>query len=88
MQISKSPSFIRAYRKRILKNSTLVKAFEEKIIIFEKEPFHSSLKTHKLTGHLDGYWSFSVSYDCRVIFSFASEEKVILVDIGKHDEVY
>lgn len=52
-----------------------------------------SIKSHKLTGTLEGYWSCSVSYDCRIIFTFSqdmeSEETlIVLVDIGSHDEVY
>ncbi|WP_107666857.1 type II toxin-antitoxin system YafQ family toxin [Cyanothece sp. BG0011] len=61
--------------------------------ILEKDPFTASIKSHKLTGTLEGYWSCSVSYDCRIIFTFSqdmeSEETlIVLVDIGSHDEVY
>jgi mRNA interferase YafQ len=35
----------------------------------------------------------SVSYDCRIIFGFeqdseTGEERILLIDIGSHDEVY
>lgn len=61
--------------------------------MLENDPFTPSLKSHKLTGDLDGYWSCSVNYDCRIIFTFYQDEKpeetlIILVDIGSHDEVY
>jgi len=29
-----------------------------------------------------------VAYDCRVVFQFLDERNVLLIDIGKHDEVY
>lgn len=51
-------------------------------------PYDSSLKTHKLSGRLQGFWSFSVDYDERVLFYFTEDEKAIFVDIGSHDEVY
>ncbi len=54
-----------------------------KVILIE-----SSLKTHKLSGRLQELWSFSVEYDLRIVFYFAEENKVVLVDIGTHDEVY
>jgi mRNA-degrading endonuclease YafQ of YafQ-DinJ toxin-antitoxin module len=56
--------------------------------LFLKEPFNPHLRTHKLTGRLEGLWAFSVTYDCRVIFKFLDEDEILLVDIGGHDEVY
>lgn len=53
-----------------------------------KDPFDRSLRTHKLSGKLKDLWSFSLEYDLRVIFYFAEKDKVVFVDIGKHDEVY
>jgi mRNA interferase YafQ len=46
-----------------------------------------------LTGQLDGWWSCSVVFDCRIIFGFdcdpeTGEEIILLIDIGSHDEVY
>ncbi|MEH1768439.1 type II toxin-antitoxin system RelE/ParE family toxin [Nostoc sp.] len=57
------------------------------------DPFTPSLKSHKLTGNLAGLWSCSVAYDCRIIFIFSEDEKllemvILLIDIGSHDEVY
>lgn len=34
------------------------------------------------------FWSFSIAYDCRVIFQFIQESKAFLIDIGTHDDVY
>ncbi len=56
--------------------------------LFSKDPFHKSLRTHKLTGKLDGLWAFSIDYDTRIIFSFVSDTEVMLIDFGGHDEVY
>jgi mRNA interferase YafQ len=61
--------------------------------LLSKDPFVSSLKSHKLAGKLDGLWSCSVAYDCRIIFAFrkditTEEDLIVLVDIGSHDEVY
>ena len=51
-------------------------------------PFSPQLRTHKLSGKLGGQWAFSVDDDCRVVFEFIGEDKVLLIDIGSHDEVY
>ncbi|WP_243146596.1 hypothetical protein [Scytonema sp. UIC 10036] len=57
------------------------------------DPFTPSLKSHKLTGDLEGLWSCSVAYDCRIIFNSSEDENllemvILLIDIGSYDEVY
>ena len=45
---------------------------------------------HKLSGAMTGLWSFklgSSSDDCVVIYKPTSD-KIILYDIGSHDQVY
>lgn len=81
-------SFKKAYKKRISPSKKLQEKFKEAITIFSKNPFDTRLKTHKLSGILKENWAFSVEYDCRVVFKFLSENKVLLVDIGSHEEVY
>ena len=81
-------SFKKAYRKTIKNNPHLKERFQKVIKTFEKDPFHPSLKTHKLSGKLKGLWAFVVEYNCRVVFQFLEEGDVLLIDIGKHDEVY
>ena len=56
--------------------------------LFSKNPFNPRLRTHKLTGKLEGLWAFSVDYDYRIIFKFINEDEILLIDIGAHDEVY
>lgn len=64
------------------KNETI-----EKIDKFLEDPFLSSLKTHKLSGKLKDYWSFSASYHLRIMFKFAKNNVVEFIDIGSH-EIY
>ena len=58
----------------------------ERIKIFEKDPFDSRLKTHRLKGKLHGYFSFSLNYSYRVIFRTSDEYKnhFEIIDIGTH----
>ncbi len=81
-------NFKRDYKKRISSNKKLQDKFKEAIITFSNNPFDTKLKTHKLSGILKGNWAFSVEYDCRVVFKFLTENKVLLIDIGSHEEVY
>jgi addiction module RelE/StbE family toxin len=88
MEVSFSSSFKRAYKKRIKGNPDLESRFWQKLEQFTIEPFAPTLKTHKLSGKLRDFWSFSIDYDARVLFYFTEDEKAVFVDIGSHDEVY
>jgi len=76
-----------SFKKSLEKYSSKKKKIIKKIIRFQENPFDSSLKTHKLTGKLTLYWSFSIDYHLKVIFEFIDEETVGLIDIGTH-EIY
>ena len=81
MRIFFEPKFKKQFIK--LPKSVQKKALE-KITLFEVNPFLSSLKTHKLKGHLEGRWSFSVDHDHRIIFKFDQNNKVKFYLIGNH----
>ena len=81
--LKKSPKEIHSYRDRIT----------EVLMLLAEDPFTPSLKSHKLTGNLDGLWSCSVAYDCRIVFEFSEEDDVLeifilLVNVGTHEQVY
>lgn len=80
--------FKKSYQKRIRHNEDLKKKFWRNMRLFSKDPFRKSLRTHKLTGKLDGLWAFSIDYDTRVIFRFINDSDALLIDFGGHDEVY
>jgi addiction module RelE/StbE family toxin len=82
MEIRYRNRFLKEYKKLspIIKNVA-----EKKEIIFRKNPFDSRLKTHKLSGLLDGFLAFSVSQKYRVIFSFVDKNIVEFYSVGNHD---
>ena len=93
MKLVAYKSFKKAFRKLIKKNPQLQNKILTILSLLESDPFTPSLKSHKLTGNLEGYWSCSVNYDCRIIFAFSQDEEseeelIVLVDLGSHDEVY
>ncbi|WP_353740582.1 type II toxin-antitoxin system RelE/ParE family toxin [Desulfoferrobacter suflitae] len=88
MEVAFSASFKRAFSKRIKGQLPLEKLFWERVETFVEDPFDKRLRTHKLSGKLKDLWSFSITYDSRVIFYFADQTRAIFVDIGSHDEVY
>lgn len=73
------------FEKRIKKYKHLKGKIEKKIANFRENPFNRSLKTHRLSGELKNYYSFSIEKNIRIMFSFESKNKVTFVDIGTHD---
>lgn len=88
MTIDYSSGFKKAYKKRILNNAILNKQFARQLKKFSENLFDPGLRTHNLLGKMNDCWSFSVSYDCRIIFQFIEAERILLLDIGTHDDVY
>lgn len=84
MKIYYSSKFAKEYKRlpKKVKNSA-----EEKEKIFRLNPFNTRLKTHRLSGKLKEYYSFSVDYHCRIIFEFVGKDIVWFHSVGTH-EIY
>lgn len=65
----------------------VIEVLTQKQSLFIINPFNTALKTHKLTGKLSQYYSFSITNSYRIIFEFISKNKVVFVNIGTH-EIY
>lgn len=93
MILTTDSKFKKNFRRLIKKNPQLKSKILAVLELLSNDPFTPSLKSHKLTGQLEGLWSCSVTYDCRIIFAFrkdsiTAEDLIVLIDIGSHDEVY
>ncbi|PIZ73629.1 type II toxin-antitoxin system mRNA interferase toxin, RelE/StbE family [Candidatus Peregrinibacteria bacterium CG_4_10_14_0_2_um_filter_43_11] len=84
MEIIYTSRFNRVYKKLRIKIKLLA---ERQELIFRKNPFDHRLRTHKLTGSLEGFWSFSIDYEYRIIFTFGKNDEVFFHLIGNH-QVY
>ena len=84
MRIYYSSRFAKEYKKLPLKIKLLAEKREK---VFRKDPHSVSLKTHKLTGNLKKYWSFSIDYHYRIIFEFKEKNIVWFHSVGTH-EIY
>ncbi|MFH0755220.1 MAG: type II toxin-antitoxin system mRNA interferase toxin, RelE/StbE family [bacterium] len=69
--------------KKISKDLKLKTESREKI--FRKNPSDKILKTHKLSGELEGFCAFSVDFKNRVVFEFVNNETAFFHSIGSHD---
>lgn len=55
-----------------------------KVAIFCANSKNPSLKTHKLGGVLEGFLSFSVDYQTRIVFEYGKLGVVHFLKIGNH----
>ncbi|MEK7514111.1 MAG: type II toxin-antitoxin system mRNA interferase toxin, RelE/StbE family [Patescibacteria group bacterium] len=81
MKLYYSGKFAKEYKKLPGK---IKRQAEKKEKIFRENPFDPRLKTHKLTGKLQEFWSFSVDYQHRIIFEFKSEKIIWFHSVGTH----
>ncbi|MEI8138618.1 MAG: plasmid stabilization protein [bacterium] len=82
-------SYTRRAAKFIRKHPALLKQYEKTLELMELDPFHPSLRLHKLKGPLEDLHSVSINISYRITIEFLVEGKTIIpVNIGTHDEVY
>jgi len=53
-------------------------------MLFKENPFHLSLRLHKLKGKLEGLWSISIDMKHRIIFKSLEDGVILFVSIGMH----
>ncbi len=85
--LSLASIYRRAYKSFVKKHPELVLEISTRLELLQIDPHNSKLKTHYLTGRLKGLLSFSISYDYRIVFKL-DDDKIYLLNIGSHDEVY
>ena len=85
--------FTAHYEKRALRflkrHPELERQYLKVLQLLEANPFHPSLRLHRLSGRLDGLHSVSINLSYRITLEFLIENQEIFpVDVGDHDTVY
>lgn len=91
MKLIESQRFIKNANRLTRHNKYLDNKLERTLEKLKANPFDESLRTHKLKGNLYGLYSSKVTDDIRIIFDFVQEGTelcILLLSIGKHEEVY
>lgn len=85
------------YTKRYLKRaSKFLKArpeihaqYKKTLTLLELNPHHPSLRLHALGGRKDSAYSISINMSYRIVLDIVFvDDKILLLDIGTHDQVY
>ncbi len=85
--------FTKSYEKRAKQffklHPELIQRYQKVLYIMKSNPYHPSLRLHKLKGNLKKLYSLSIDLKHKIILDIVIEDKmIILVDIGAHDDVY
>ncbi len=82
-------SYIGRAGKFIKKYPELIGQYEKTIRLLELNPFHPSLRLHRLSGKLSELFAVSVNISFRITLELLiTKKEIILVNIGIHDDVY
>ncbi|MDD5773822.1 MAG: plasmid stabilization protein [bacterium] len=82
-------SYIKRAKKFVKKHPEIINQYAKTLKLLEINPFHPSLRLHKLKGRLSNLHSVSINISYRISIDFIIENDTIIpIDIGSHDEVY
>jgi len=71
------------------KHPDLIPQYEKSLKLLEIDPFHPSLRLHRLQGPLSELHSVSINISYRITLELVIQgHEIIPVDVGSHDEVY
>jgi addiction module RelE/StbE family toxin len=88
LELEYHKQFLKNFKSRISHDKKLNIQFKKRLSVFLDNPKNILLKDHGLAGTKLGYRSFSINGDLRVIYTYQSLTKIVLVDIGSHNQVY
>ena len=82
-------SYIKKASKFVKKHPDLLRQYEKTLKLLEIDPTHPSLRLHSLKGKLKGLYSVSINISYRITLEFfITQNDIILLNVGHHDEIY
>ena len=81
--------YVKRAKKFLKKHPELFGQYSKTIRLLEANPYHPSLRLHRLKGSLSEMYSVSINISYRIsIYFILKEDTITPVDIESHDEVY
>lgn len=82
-------SYVKRAARFIKRHPDLLPQYEKTLKLLELNPFHPSLRLHRLKGPLQDLHSVSINISYRITLEFILDERTIIpVNVGKHGEIY
>ncbi|MEA5112408.1 MAG: plasmid stabilization protein [Geobacteraceae bacterium] len=84
-----TPGYNKRAARFIRKHPDLLRHYEKTLKLLEINPFHPSLRLHRLKGPLCELHSVSINISYRITLELILQgNEIIPIDVGSHDEVY
>ena len=84
-----SDSYVKRARKFLRKHPDVTKQYQKTLMLLELDPFHPSLRLHRLEGRLKGLSSVSINMSYRIVLELEIHgDEIILINVGTHDQAY
>lgn len=88
-EIVQTEAYIKKAVKFFKKHPELISKYSKVFGFLETNPFHPSLRLHKLKGNLGEYHSVYIDMSYRIVIEFIiKDNQIIPINIGSHEEVY
>jgi len=88
-EIEYTQKFEKKLIKFLKKHQDIVPKYKKMILLLELNPFHPSLRLHRLNGRLQELHSVSIDMQYRITIEFYIENhRIIPIHIGTHDDIY
>ena len=82
-------TYLKRAAKFLKRHPEIRNQYQKTLELLELNPFHPSLRLHKLQGALAGLSSVSINMSYRIVLQFVIQgNELLLVDVGTHDQVY
>ena len=82
-------SYIRRAKKFLTKHPEIHGQYRKTLELLEFDPYHPSLRLHSLQANLSGLSSVSINISYRIVLQLIIEgNEILLINIGKHEQVY
>lgn len=82
-------AYLRRAKKFLKRHPNLFRQYQRTLELLELNPSHPSLRLHALQGRLAGFHAVSVNLAYRVTIEFMVDgNRILLINVGKHEEVY
>jgi len=82
-------SYLKRAKKFAKQHPELKEQYRKCLLLLENNPYHPSLRLHALQGKLNELHSVSINLSYRItIEMMISDNDIVLVNVGSHQEVY
>jgi mRNA-degrading endonuclease YafQ of YafQ-DinJ toxin-antitoxin module len=84
-----TPGYNKRAARFLRRHPDLLPQYEKTLRLLELDPFHPSLRLHRLKGPLSELHSVSINISYRITLELVLQgREIIPIDVGSHDEVH